>query len=167
MSASSRFDERSNNRSRYAGRCERRAIGEAFCYAKTVLEDDLMKANFKLAIALAAGAAIGGMVVQGLHAQTTPPSYVVTDISEITDPEGFKAVISKAAPSSLVEFGGKYVIRTENIVPVEGVAPKRFVVIAFDSLEKSKAWLASQNPKEIRAIRAKTTKSRQFIVEGM
>jgi uncharacterized protein (DUF1330 family) len=50
---------------------------------------------------------------------------------------------------------------------VEGVAPKRFVVIAFDSLEKSKAWLASQNPKEIRAIRAKTTKSRQFIVEGM
>jgi uncharacterized protein (DUF1330 family) len=126
-----------------------------------------MKTSFKLAVALAAGAAVGGIVVRGLHAQTTPPTYVVTDISEITDPEGFKAVLAKAAPSSLAEFGGKYIIRTENIVPVEGVAPKRFVVIAFDSLEKSRAWLDSQNQKEIRAIRGKTTKSRQFIVEGM
>jgi len=126
-----------------------------------------MKANFKLAVALAAGGVVGGMVVQGLQAQTTPPSYVVVDISEITDPEGYKAIISKSAPSSLAQFGGKYVIRTENIVPVEGVAPKRFVVIAFDNLEKSKVWLDSQSQKEIRAIRDKTTKSRQFVVEGM
>jgi uncharacterized protein (DUF1330 family) len=126
-----------------------------------------MKTSFKLAIALTAGAVVGGIVVRGLHAQTTPPTYVVTEISEITDPEGFKAVVSRAAPSFVGEFGGRYVIRTENIVPVEGVAPKRFVVIAFDSLEKSKARLASENQKEIRAIRDKTTKSRQFIVEGM
>jgi uncharacterized protein (DUF1330 family) len=126
-----------------------------------------MKTSFKLAIALAAGAVAGGMAGQGLRAQTTPTTYVVTDISEITDPAGFKAVLAKAAPSSLAEFGGKYVVRTENIVPVEGVAPKRFVVIAFDGMEKSRAWLASENQKEIRAIRDKTTKSRQFIVEGM
>jgi uncharacterized protein (DUF1330 family) len=126
-----------------------------------------MKTSFKLAIALVAGAVAGGMAGQGLRAQTTPPTYVVTDISEITDPDGFKAVLAKAAPSSVGEFGGRYVMRTENIVPVEGVAPKRFVVIAFDSLEKSKAWLASENQKEIRAMRDKTTKSRQFIVEGM
>jgi uncharacterized protein (DUF1330 family) len=126
-----------------------------------------MNANLKLAVALAAGAVVGGMAVQGLRAQTSPPSYVVVDISDITDPEGYKAIISKSAPSSIAQFGGKYVIRTENIVPVEGVAPKRFVVIAFDNLDKSKAWLDSQNQKEIRAIRDKTTKSRQFIVEGM
>ena len=126
-----------------------------------------MKANLKLAVALGAGAVVGGMAVQGLGAQTSPPSYVVVDISDITDPEGYKAIISKAAPSSLAEFGGKYIIRTENIVPVEGVAPKRFVVIAFDSPDKSKAWVDSQNQQEVRAIRDKTTKSRQFIVEGM
>ena len=126
-----------------------------------------MNANLKLAVALAAGAVVGGMAVQGLRAQTSPPSYVVVDISDITDPEGYKAIISKAAPSSLAEFGGKYIIRTENIVPVEGVAPKRFVVIAFDNSDKTKAWLDSQNQKEARAIRDKTTKSRQFIVEGM
>jgi uncharacterized protein (DUF1330 family) len=126
-----------------------------------------MKANLKLAVALGVGAVVGGMAVQGLRAQTSPPSYVVVDFSEITDPEGYKAIISKAAPSSIAQFGGKYVIRTENIVAVEGVAPKRFVVIAFDSLDKSRAWLDSQGQKEIRAIRDKTTKSRQFIVEGM
>ena len=126
-----------------------------------------MKANLKLAVALAAGAVVGGMAVQGLRAQTSPPSYVVVDISDITDPEGYKAIISKSAPSSIAQFGGKYVIRTENIVAVEGVAPKRFVVIAFDNSDKSKAWVNSQNQKEIRAIRDKTTKSRQFIVEGM
>jgi uncharacterized protein (DUF1330 family) len=126
-----------------------------------------MKTNLKLAVALGAGVVIGGMAVQGLRAQTSPPSYVVVDISDITDPEGYKAIISKAAPSSLAEFGGKYIIRTENIVPVEGVAPKRFVVIAFDNSDKTKAWLDSQNQKEVRAIRDKTTKSRQFIVEGM
>src|ERR1700677_1519539 len=126
-----------------------------------------MNANLKLVVALAAGAVVGGMAVQGLRAQTSPPSYVVVDISDITDPEGYKAIISKAAPSSLAEFGGKYIIRTENIVPVEGVAPKRFVGIAFDNSDKTKAWLDSQNQKEVRAIRDKTTKSRQFIVEGM
>src|ERR1700722_6604328 len=110
--------------------------GEAFREARTVLEEDLMKTSFNLAIALAAGTVAGGIAGQGLRAQTTPPTYVVTDVSEITDPDGFKAVLAKAAPSSLAEFGGKYVVRTENIVPVEGVAPKRFVVIAFDSLEK-------------------------------
>jgi uncharacterized protein (DUF1330 family) len=126
-----------------------------------------MKANFKLAVALAAGAVVGGIALQGLHGQTSPPSYVVADISDITDPEGHKAIISKAAPSSIAPFGGKYVIRTEDIVPVEGDAPKRFVVIAFDNLDKTKAWLDSQNQKEARAIRDKTTRSRQFIVEGM
>src|ERR1700679_4170157 len=116
-----------------------------------------MNANLKLAVALGVGAVVGGMAVQGLRAQTSPPSYVVVDFSEITDPEGYKAIISNAAPSSIAQFGGKYVIRTENIVAVEGVAPKRFVVIAFDSLDKSRAWLDSQGQKEIRAIRDKTT----------
>jgi hypothetical protein len=73
-----------------------------------------MKANHKLAIALAAGIAISGAVIQGLHAQATPPTYVVVDISEITDAEGFKAIPPKASPASLATFGGKYVIRTEN-----------------------------------------------------
>jgi uncharacterized protein (DUF1330 family) len=128
---------------------------------------DPMKSNHKLAIALVAGVAVGGAVIQGLHAQAAPPVFVVVDISAINDPEGFKAIIPKAGPETLVPFGGKYVIRTEKITALDGTPPKRFVVIAFDSMEKAKAWKASASSKEVDVIRNKTTKSSQFLVEGM
>jgi uncharacterized protein (DUF1330 family) len=83
------------------------------------------------------------------------------------DPEGFKAILPKTDPAQLVAFGGKYVMRTENITAVVGTPPKRFVVIAFDNLEKAKAWSASPATKEVDAIRTRTTQSREFIVGGM
>ena len=126
-----------------------------------------MKGNHKLAIVLAAGIAVGGAVVQGLHAQAAPPVYVVVDISDVTDPEGFKAIPPKSGPETLAPFGGKYVIRTEKIIALDGTAPKRFVVIAFPSVEKAKAWKASASSKEVDVIRDKTTKSSQFMVGGM
>jgi uncharacterized protein (DUF1330 family) len=64
----------------------------------------------------------------------------------------------------LAGFGGRYVVRSQTLTAVEGVAPKRFVIIAFDTPEHAKAWAEQPNP---RAIRAKTTKSRSFIVEGV
>jgi uncharacterized protein (DUF1330 family) len=126
-----------------------------------------MKANQKLAIALVAGVVVGGGVLQGLHAQATRLAYVVVDIADITDPEGFKAIPPKSGPETLAPFGGRYIIRTESITALDGTAPKRFVVIAFDSVEKAKAWKASASSKTVDAIRDKTTKSSQFLVEGM
>ncbi len=126
-----------------------------------------MNPNHRLAIALVARVAVGVAVIQDLHAQATPPAYVVSDIADITDPEGFKAIPAKTGPETLSPFGGKYLIRTEKITTLDGTPPKRFVVIAFDSLEKAKAWKASASSKEASAIREKTTKSSQFLVEGM
>jgi uncharacterized protein (DUF1330 family) len=108
-----------------------------------------MKTRDKFVIAVAAGAAVGGSVVQGLHAQATPPAYAVIDISNITDPEGLKALIPKAGPATAA-FGGKFIVRTENITASDGTPPKRFVIIAFDSLAKAKAWDASEAQKELR-----------------
>jgi uncharacterized protein (DUF1330 family) len=124
-----------------------------------------MKSNQRFAIAVVSCVAIVGAVVQGLHAQTAPPVYVVIEISDITDPEGFKAVPAKSGPETLAPFGGRYVIRTDKITPLDGTAPKRFVVIAFESLEKAMAWKASS--KEVDVIRDSTTKSTQFVVEGL
>ena len=126
-----------------------------------------MKLNHKLAISLVAGAAVGGAVIQGLHAQATPPVYVVVDISDITDPQGFKAIPPKSGPETLAPFGGKYIIRTDKITALDGTPPKRFVVIAFDSVAKANAWKASASSKEVDVIRDRTTKSSQFLVEGM
>jgi len=120
-----------------------------------------MKTKYKLAVALVAGIAVGGAFIQGLQAQATLPTYVVIDISNVTDAEGFKTLGPKAGPA-VAAFGGKTIIRTENISAHDGVAPKRFIVIAFDSLERAKAWSASPAQKEIDAIRMKTSTSREF-----
>jgi uncharacterized protein (DUF1330 family) len=93
-----------------------------------------------------------------------------TDISEITDPAGFKAVGGRsqtAAADRVQKLGGRYVARTENITAVDGTPPKRFIMTAFDSAEKAQAYLKSDSQKEIDAIRTKTTKSRVFMVEGL
>jgi uncharacterized protein (DUF1330 family) len=126
-----------------------------------------MKANRKLAIALIAGVAAGGAIMQGLHAQAKPPVYVVVDLFDITDADGFKAVIPLSAPDTLTPFGGRYIIRTDKITALDGTPPKRFVVIAFDSVEKAQAWKASESSKQVDVIRDKTTKSSQFLVDGM
>ena len=113
-----------------------------------------------------AGAAIGAAAVNGLNAQTKAPgAYAVIDLSEITNPDLFKTLLPKADPATAA-FGGKFIVRTENIVGLDGTPPKRFVVIAFDSIDKAKAWDASPAQKEITDIRHRSTKSRQFIVDG-
>jgi uncharacterized protein (DUF1330 family) len=127
-----------------------------------------MKTNYKITIALVAGAAIGGVAIQGLHAQMKPPAIAIVDISDITDTEGFKAVSQRpTASTATVMQGGHYITRTDKITALDGTAPKRFIIISFESLEKAQAWNNSPEQKKINEIRAKTTKSRSFIVEGM
>jgi uncharacterized protein (DUF1330 family) len=118
---------------------------------------------------MVAGAALGVTALQGLHAQAGKPGYAVVDISEITDPEAFKAITNSptTTPTGMAALGGRYVMRTENISALDGTPPKRFVVIQFDSVEKAKAWNATPQLAEINAIRAKASKSRSFVVEGM
>jgi uncharacterized protein (DUF1330 family) len=119
-----------------------------------------------LGLAMLAGAAFGGVAVNELSAQNKAPgAYAVIDISEISSPDVFKTLLPKTGPS-MDAFGGKNVILTENIVGLDGSRPKRFVVIAFDSMDKAKAWDSSPAQKEITGIRTKSTKSRAFIADG-
>jgi uncharacterized protein (DUF1330 family) len=79
---------------------------------------------------------------------------------------------SKAAENArenlpLAPFGGHYVIRTVKTTSLDGTAPQRFVVLAFDSVEKAQALHNSPGTKEVDAIPAKSTKSHSFIVERM
>ena len=129
-----------------------------------------MKANYKLALTLLTGAALGAAAIQGLRAQAKPPSYVVIDISEVTDVEAYKAVSQRSpavVAADLQEFGGRFIANTGKITAVDGIAPRRIVVIAFENTEKAQTWVNSKNKKEVDAIRTKTTKSRSFIIEGI
>jgi uncharacterized protein (DUF1330 family) len=118
-----------------------------------------------LGLAMLAGGAIGATAVNGLHAQgTAPGAYVVVDISAINNPV-FKTLFP-IAEKAMKDFGGKFVIRTENITGLDGTPPKRLVVLAFDSMDKAKAWHASEGMKQVDDIRMSSTNSRQFIADG-
>ena len=125
-----------------------------------------MKANYKIAIALLSGLTIGGAAIQGLHAQSKPPDYVITETT-VTDPDGFKEFASKV-PGTMQEFGGKYLARGGKVIGLEGDAPQRVIVTAFDSMEKAQAWRNSAAWKAIEPLRAKSTKVHSaYIVEGV
>jgi uncharacterized protein (DUF1330 family) len=125
-----------------------------------------MKSNYKVAIALIAGAAIGGAAIQGLHAQAKPPAYVITE-TNITDQAAFNE-FSPKVPATMQPFGGKYLIRGGKIVTLQGEAPGRFIVTAFDSMEKAQAWRDSAAWKALMPLRDKGAKVRgDYIVEGV
>jgi uncharacterized protein (DUF1330 family) len=130
-----------------------------------------MKTRYIVALSMLAGFGLGATAIHGVSAQgmgKAPGAYAIVDITEVTDPEGFKAITQRpTASTETVKQGGRYITRTDKITALDGTAPKRFIVIAFDSAEKAQAWNNSAGQKEINAIRAKTTKSRSFIVEGI
>ena len=128
-----------------------------------------MRRSIVLGLAIFAGMGIGAVSVLSLHAQTKPPAYVIIDIAEMTDPDGFKGVTSSpgASVARAAELGGRYVVRTETATAVDGTPPTRFVVIAFDNKDKAQSWADAADVKATNTLRSKTTKSRAFIVDGL
>ncbi len=126
-----------------------------------------MKKNHKLALAMLAGVSIGMAGAMAIHAQQirTPPAYVVAEL-EVTDPATLQKYSAKV-PETLAPFHGHFIVRGGKIQTVEGAPPQRLVVIAFDSLEKARAWYDSSAYKAILPMRLSSAKTRLFIVEGV
>jgi len=127
-----------------------------------------MRTNYKVAIALMTGVALGGMAIEGLHAQMKPPAYIVIPILKIKDVAAFKAgVVDRPnAAANLKAYGGEWLIRSTKFTKLDGNPPERLIVLKFESLEKAQAFQNSPAQKEVNAIREKTTNSLSFIVEG-
>jgi uncharacterized protein (DUF1330 family) len=60
---------------------------------------------------------------------------------------------------------GRYLVRTDNAIALDGTAPKTFVLISFQNMRKAKSY--NDSMKEFTAARLKMTRSRSFIVEGL
>jgi uncharacterized protein (DUF1330 family) len=116
--------------------------------------------NYKVAVALVAGAAIGGAAIQGLHAQAKLKAYSVGEIEVMSamDPN-YLPTVRKA-----IEAGHGHALRTLNgrVVSIEGAPPpKNAAIVEWDSLDdavafyKSKVWtdLAPQREKAQKTIR--------------
>ncbi len=126
-----------------------------------------MKTRSMAALALLAGAAIGAVAVQGLHAQTKAPVYVVTQ-TDITDLDAYQKEYVPVVQATIKAAGGRLVAAGQNIVVLEGPPPgTRVAINQFDSLEAVKAWRASADYKAARKIGDKYAKFRTFAIEGL
>lgn len=124
-----------------------------------------MRSQFALGLAMLAGFGLGAFAVQGLHAQgPSPGAYAIVDITQINDPTTFKTLLAKEA-TAVTANGGRFVTRTNYITALDGVAPLRYIIIAFDSVQKAQSWNDSAAQAEANALRMKSTQSRSFIVE--
>jgi uncharacterized protein (DUF1330 family) len=124
-----------------------------------------MKTNYKVAIALVAGVAIGGAAIQGLHAQAKPKAYVVTE-SEVLDAAA-AAAYSPLNQAAQKAAGGRSFRTTGRTVANVGVAPKRVGISEWDSLEQAQAWFNSAARKNLAPQRDKAIKIvRQYVVEA-
>lgn len=92
-------------------------------------------------------------------------AYLIGDI-KITDPKGFGAYV-EGAGATLDAFGARVVASAGRTEAPEGALPNGvLVVIAFESLEKLRAWYQSPGYAELLKMRLAATQSHIFAVEG-
>ena len=123
-----------------------------------------MRTRTQLTLAVLAGAALCGAALQGLNAQSKPLAYIVAEV-EVTDPGAYQTYLDRNTPL-VASAGGRYLTRGEKIIALDGAPPKRFAIIAFDSVEKAQAYRELPAYKEIMPLRDKGARFRSFIAEG-
>lgn len=92
------------------------------------------------------------------------PSFFLAEI-EVLDPKKYQEYVDRA--SEIVQnYGGVYVIRSGSITPVSGDwAPRRLVLIRFNSKTDMQMCFGSEEYIEIKHLREQSTKSRAVIIE--
>jgi uncharacterized protein (DUF1330 family) len=93
-------------------------------------------------------------------------AYVVVDI-EINDPSTYEEY-KRLAPPSIAQFGGRYIARGGQTEILEGNwQPKRLVLLEFPTIEQAKAWWASTEYADAKAMRHRSAVTNMVVVEGL
>ena len=93
-------------------------------------------------------------------------AYVIVDI-EIHDPAAYDEYRKLVGPT-LVQYGGKFVVRGGKIEVLEGNwNPKRIVILEFESAARARAWYDSEEYRAPKQIRMKASKGNLVLVEGV
>ena len=94
------------------------------------------------------------------------PAYVVVEV-EVNDPvryENYKAMV----PPSLEAYGGRFLVRGGKVETLEGDwSPQRFVMVEFPSVVRARAWWASEEYAEAKALRQATASTQMIVVAGV
>jgi|SRR5690348_1391012 len=93
-------------------------------------------------------------------------AYFIVDLT-IEDMPGLQHYIH-AVPATIQKYGGRYLVRGADWEAVEGDwEPNRIVVLEFPSVERAKAWYASEEYKPLKEERHKSAKANIILVEGV
>jgi uncharacterized protein (DUF1330 family) len=92
------------------------------------------------------------------------PSFFLAEI-EVLDHRKYQEYIDRA--SEIVQkYGGEYVFRSGSIIPVSGDwAPRRLVLIRFNSRTDMHMCFDSKEYLDIKHLREQSTRSRAVIIE--
>jgi uncharacterized protein (DUF1330 family) len=125
-----------------------------------------MNTNFKIAVAVVAGAALGAAAMQGLHAQAKLKAYSVTEV-EVFDPAAL-AVYTPLIQAAIKGAGGRtFNTAGGRTIAFTGEAPRRVGIIEWDSLEQAQAFVNSAAFSNLAPQRNKAEKYiRQYAVEA-
>ena len=131
-----------------------------------------MKSNYKLALTLLAGAAVGAAAIHGLHAQAKPPVYLITEI-DVTNPEAYGKEFAPLAQATIKAAGAKFLIiggtggaGAKPVTAVVGTPPKRVTIQVWESVEAMDKWYKGADYQATLKIGEKYATFRRYAVES-
>ena len=93
-------------------------------------------------------------------------AYVIVQV-DVNDPIRYEDY-KKMVPPSIEKYGGRFLVRGGKTHTLEGDwSPKRFVMVEFPSVDQAKAWWASPEYAEAKALRQATSNSMLIVAEGI
>jgi uncharacterized protein (DUF1330 family) len=130
-----------------------------------------VKTKYTVALSMLAGIAVGAVAIQGLHAQTKPPVYLVTEI-DVTNPEAYRKEFAPKAQASIKAAGGRQIAvgvagGDKAVTTIAGAAaPQVAVIQQWDSMDALMAWYNGAEYQAALEIGEKYATFRRYAVDG-
>jgi uncharacterized protein (DUF1330 family) len=127
-----------------------------------------MRISFKMTAAVIGSFVLGAAAIQALHAQATPPAYVVFEIT-VKDKEGYNTGFLKDAQKVIFEHGGKYIAGGyDKTMSLSGAPlPNRVGILQFANVDAVKSWWNGGARDIQEKVGGKYADFRIFAVEGV
>ena len=94
------------------------------------------------------------------------PAYLIANI-DVHDRATFETYRAQI-PAVIASFGGRYLVRGGEVLPVEGdPGLKRVVVLEFPSLEAARRFWDSPEYEPVKRLREQSATSHVALVDGM
>ena len=93
-------------------------------------------------------------------------AYVIVQV-DIHDPATYERY-KELAPPSIAHYGGRYIARGGATETFEGDwSPSRLVILEFPTMDAARAWWASPEYAEAKALRNAAATSEMLVVQGL